>query len=86
MRYLIPMMVGAVAFLLSAAFAQEHTVRLNGQVRFMTTAGEEAARYMSFQNAVTLRKEPPKGVKLPAWANSSCRYGSLKLGKPPQEW
>lgn len=78
----------ALLCVLTAAQAQTpgESVRLPGQVRFAAGADEDARRLLSFQHPVNLRQEPPKGVKLPSWVNASCRYGTLKLGKPPQEW
>ncbi|MCS6830231.1 MAG: hypothetical protein NZ749_06255 [bacterium] len=85
--YRILLSVFAICALLPAvAQAQQESIRLAGQVRFTATSGEEMGRYMSYQHSIALRKEPPKGVKLPTWANASCRYGTLRLGKPAQEW
>ena len=76
----------ACATALTVAWAQEETVRLQGQVRFLQSTGEEAVRFMTPSHTVQWRNQPPKELKLPDWAKASCRYGVLKLGKPPQHW
>ncbi|GBC95016.1 hypothetical protein HRbin16_00803 [bacterium HR16] len=86
MRHTIPVVIAICIAALALATAQEESIRLPGQVRFLQSAGDEAIRFISPTHTVQLRSQPPKGVKLPAWANASCRYGVLKLGKPPQEW
>ncbi len=86
MRHTYSMLTVICATALALATAQEETTRLPGQVRFLQSAGEEARSFASPSHTVQLRNQPPKGVKLPAWTNSSCRYGVLKLGKPIQEW
>ncbi|MGC8783121.1 MAG: hypothetical protein ACP5RN_01860 [Armatimonadota bacterium] len=86
MRHITPVVIAICATALALATAQEESVRLPGQVRFLQSAGDEATRFISPTHTVQLRSQPPKGVKVPAWANASCRYGVLKLGKPPQEW
>jgi len=76
----------ACATALTIAWAQEESVRLQGQVRFLRSTGEEAVRFLTPTHTVQWRNQPPKEVKLPDWAKASCRYGVLKLGKPPQHW
>lgn len=86
MRYSLIAVLIASALVPMLARAQQESIQLTGQVRFASTSGEEASRFLASTRTVDLRKEPPKGVKLPTWANESCRYGTLKLGKPPQSW
>lgn len=86
MRHTLSMVSVICATAFALATAQNETARLPGQVRFVQSAGEEATRFPWLTHTVQLSNQPPKGVKLPAWANSSCRYGVLKVGKPIREW
>ncbi len=86
MRRILSVMMVISATSLALASAQEDAVRLPGQFRFVQSAGDEGIRFTSPFRIVSLRNQPPKGVKLPTWANASCRYGVLKLGKPLQDW
>ncbi len=71
---------------LTLAWAQEESVRIQGEVCFLRSAREEAILYISPTHIVQWRNQPPQGLKLPDWAKDSCRYGVLKLGKPLQSW
>lgn len=86
MQHTMRVVTAICATTLALATAQNETTPLPGQVRFVQSAGEEAMRLISPTHTVRLSNQPPKGVKLPAWANSSCRYGVLRVGKPIQEW
>jgi hypothetical protein len=79
--------VGVVCItLLASAWAQEETVQLKAEVRFLQSAREATIRYLAPTHRLQWRNQPPKEIKLPNWAKASCRYGVLRVGKPLQDW
>lgn len=81
MRTLTVLVLALVAS--SLALSQEEVIRIPGEVHF---ASAETQRAIYYNSPVTLNSQPPAGIKLPEWAGKDCRFGTLKLGRPLQQW
>ncbi|MER3472664.1 MAG: hypothetical protein C4335_01225 [Armatimonadota bacterium] len=71
------------AGLSATAMCQEEVIRIPGEVRF---ASAMMQRMVYYGQPLTLSQKPPAGVQLPEWVGKGCRFGTIKLGKPVQQW
>lgn len=81
MRTLTILVLALVAT--SLALSQEEVIRIPGEVYFVSAETQRAVYYNS---PLTLNSQPPAGIRVPEWASKGCRYGTLKLGRPLQQW
>lgn len=67
----------------AAAIAQQEVIRVPGEVLF---ASGEARQVVYYSHALSLNARPPAGVRLPEWTDKGCWFGTMKLGRPLQQW